>query len=381
MSIKIDLKRFVELGVGFAGIAMLALAGCGGGGGGSSGSATCSATGNVSGAEAVNCLFAESDTSWNADLVSGMSNWARTSSGVARASTFAFVATGANTYTYKSSYMDLATSSSAWSAYTFPNTSDYYYLAPTGWQPYDFLATTYINNGNGTITANSIPGFQAEITAITRTDLTGQLATCTNPLGSNVVGENIGSASSPVIVAAASCPVAVTYPAGSASYTTTGNSTQNELYELVSPLTPITLTDGAGVALSALPSIGTRFCINGIVYDPIAGAAAGANNYTERYNYPFGTCSAADISNALNTGYSMNVLISLKATGNAVVPTVFDIKTTTGANSYENMYDFHLGKLKYVFYSPASTSTSTSTSFNKTAANAQLKAAGLPMLP
>jgi hypothetical protein len=77
----------------------------------------------------------------------------------------------------------------------------------------------------------------------------------------------------------------------------------------------------------------------------------------------------------------MNVMISLKATGNAVVPTVFDIKTTIGANSYENMYDFHLGKLKYVFYSPASTSTSTSTGFNKTAANAQLKAAGLPQLP
>jgi hypothetical protein len=378
MSIKIDLKSFVELGAGFAGIAMLALAGCGGGGGSSS-SAACSATGNVSGAAAVNCMFAEIDTSWNADLVTGMRNWANTSSAVARASTTSFVATGTNTYTYKSSYLDLATSSSAWSTGTLTNSS-MYYLAATGWQPYDSLTISYTNNGNGTVTTNATPWGQAKVTAVTRTDLTGQAVTCTNPSGSYVVGDNIGSASSPLVVTAASCPVAVTYPAGSASYTTTANSTLSELYMLVDSPPPITLTNGAGVALSALPGIGTRFCVDGMVYDPIVGAAAGADNYNVFYNFT-SSCTSANINAALGNTKIWTALISLKATGNAVVPSVFDIKINNVSTAYENIYAFHLGKLMYGGYTPASTSTSTSTGFNKTAANAQLKAAGLPQLP
>jgi len=381
MQLRNVLRRTTEFGIGTIAIAIMLLAGCGGGGGTSSSAATCSATGNVSGADAVNCFFAEGATSWNADLISGMTNWAGTASAVAQASTDTFVAIGSNTYTYKVSFMDLATSSSVWSTYTFPNSSEYY-LTAAGWQPYDFLAATITNNGNGTVASITSYGFQSNVSSMTRTDLTGQPVTCTNPPGSYVVGENIGSASSPVIVATASCPVAVTYPAGSASYTTTVNSTQNELYLLWNYPTPsTTLTDGTGVALSALPSIGTRFCINGMVFDPIAGAAAGADNYTEYYNYPFGTCSAADINNAINTGYSWPALIGLKNTGNAAVPTVFDIKVTYLTDTTESMYDFHLGKMMYVSYTPASTSTTTSSSINKTAASAQLQANGLPPLP
>ena len=379
MQLRNVLGKATELGIGIVAITAMILAGCGGGGAsGTSSSATCSATGNVSGAVAVNCFFAETATTWSADLVYRMTNWAGTSSAVAQASTTSFVATGANTYTYKSSYMYLATSSSVWSTDTPPSI---YYLAATGWESFGSIPYSYTNNGNGTVTANATPWVQAEVSALTRTDLTGQPVACTNPLGSYVVGENIGSASSPQIVTAASCPVAVTYPAGSASYTTTANSTQNELYMLWNSPTPVTLTDGAGVALSALPSIGTRFCMSGLVYDPIAGAAAGADNYNEHYSYTSPSCTAANINNALGNPKLGTVLISLKPTGNAVVPSVFDIKTTNLSGTFEYFYAFHLGKLMSGSYNPASTSTSTSTDFNKTAASALLRANGLPPLP
>jgi hypothetical protein len=201
-------------------------------------------------------------------------------------------------------------------------------------------------------------------------------------MSSNFVGENIGSASSPVIVTAASCPVAVTYPVGSASYTTTGKSTESATYMLwgSSP----TVTDETGLDLTALPVIGTRFCMNGDVYDPIAGATAATDNYNVYYDYttPFG-CTSASISSALKKQKNKTVLISLKATGNTAVPDLFNIKTTIGAGSYfEEFYVSHLGKVMTVEDKPAFTfPTSTHSTANITAANAQLKANGLPPLP
>jgi hypothetical protein len=384
MKLRNVLGKTTELGIGMIAIAIMVLAGCGGGGGGgSSSSAACTATGTVSGAAAVDCFFAEAETSWEANLISGMPNWAGTSSAIAQASTNSFVATGANTYTYKPSYMDLATSSAAWSTGTLPAS---YYLAATGWQPYDSISPSYTNNGNGTITGNSTGNstawFHAEITALARTDLTGQPVACTNPSGSKyLVGENIGSASMPVIVTAASCPVAVTYPAGSASYTTTANVTTTEFYFLSDLPTPITLTDGAGFALSALPGIGSQFCQSGMVYDPITNAAAGADNYNVYYSYTSSSCTAANITAALVNPKLGTSLISLKATGNSAVPNLLDIKRNDSSGTYEGIYAFHQGKLMFGSYSPATTSTSTSTSINKTAASAQLRANGLPPLP
>lgn len=377
MNIKGNLRKITELGIGLTAVAILALAGCGGG---SSGSATCSATGNVSGAEAVNCFFAETGADWRANLVDGITNWAGASSEVARADTFTFVATGANTYTYKSSFLDLATSSSAWSTGTYMPS---YYLATAGWQLYDIdSAASYTKNGDGTISATILPWYQAEVTAITRTDLTGQPVACTNPLGNYIVGENIGTASNPIIVTAASCPVAVTYPAGSASYTTTANFTENETYWLWDFPTPSTLTNWDGEALTALPVSGTQFCLNGRVYDPIIGAEDGADNYNVHYNIPTSSsCAAADISTALENQDTWTAFISWKDTGIAAVPEVFNIKTGNGADSYENIYAFHQEKLMVGSYSPASASTITSTDINKAAASAQLRANDLPPLP
>ena len=371
------LGKATELGIVIIAITIMVLAGCGGGSGGTSISATCSAAGNVTGAAAANCFISETHASWRADLA-GMINSAG-SNVIATAGTSSFVAVGANSYTVKSTYMELATVSSVWSTPTPPPTSSYL-LTATGWQPYDsaFAAFTYTNNGDGTITAvNTLLQGQYELSAITRTDLTGQPVACTNPLGSDFVGENIGSASSPVIVTAASCPVAVTYPAGSVSYTAASKITMGALYPIWDN-PAFTLTDGAGVSLSALPGIGTQFCANGFVYDPIAGAAAGADNYNVHFAPPY-SCTAANINNALNSLKLYTALISWKATGNAVVPSVFDIKVTSAPGTYEFIYAFHLGKLMYGLYTPAFTLTSTSTGVNNIAANAQLQASGLPL--
>ncbi len=376
MQFRNALGKATELGIGIIAITTMILAGCGGGSGGTSVSATCSAGGNVTGAAAADCFLAETaHAAWQANLA-GMHNPAG-SNVIATAGTSSFVAIGANSYTTRYTYMELATASSVWSTPTPPPTSAWYLLTATGWQPYDSVTTAYTNNGNGTISAvSTLLQGQSELSAITRTDLTGQPVACTNPLGSYSVGENVGSASNPVIVAAASCPVAVTYPAGSASYTGTSNTTMGAFYLIWDSPTP-TLTDGAGVALSALPAIGTRFCANGLVYDPIVGAATGADNYNVYYP-PSYSCTATDINNALKNLKLWTALVSWKATGNAVVPSVFDIKYTVGPGSYEYIYVFHLGKLMYGSYAPASTSTSTSTGVNKIAANAQLQANGLP---
>lgn len=374
MSIKGNRSKIAEFGIGIAAVAALALAGCGGGGSSSSTPA--------SGA-AADQLLADTIATWRADLASTAE--AGTPSVVALAGITSFVATGANSYTGNISAMELATSSSVWSSTATSPNSDTYYLSATGWQLYDYTAASYTNNGNGTISYSALGGlFRGDISAITRTDLSGQAVACTDFKGSFSVGENIGTASSPTIVAAASCPVAVIYPTGSASYTVTRNDTVAEEYNLRDGPTSHTLTDEAGVALSALPSVGAQFCLDASVYDPVPGAAAGADNY---HVYPFsyrqssGPCTADDIATAVKNGGTRTALVSWKATGNAVVPNVLLVREAVGATTYDGIYAFHLGKLMSGSYSPASTSTSTTTLFNKTAANAQLRANGLPPLP
>jgi hypothetical protein len=376
MSIKGNLSKVAELGIGIAAVATLVLGGCGGASsGGSSNSAT------VSGA-AANQFLADTTVTWNADSVSTPT--AGTPSVIAFAVTDSFVATSANNYTRGRSAIKLATAtSSLWSP--AKSLSNSYYLSATGWQLYDGTTASYTVNGNGAISYTRMDGqLRGDISAITRTDLSGQLVACTNPMGNYPVGQQIATAYGPAIVTAASCPIAATYPAGSASYTSTINGIGAERYILIDNSFSYTLTDGAGVTLSELPSIGAQFCLDTGVYDPIPGAVAGADNYRV---YPFsnyeltGPCTATDIATALNNGSTETARVSLKATGNAVVPNVFVITAATGAITSNIIYTFHLGKLISGSNSPAGTRTSTSTSFNKTAANAQLRANGLPPLP
>jgi hypothetical protein len=372
MRIKGSLSKVGEFGIGMAAVAMLALGGCGGGGssGGSSNS------GNGSGTVAANQFLADTHANWSANQAGAAV--VGTPSVVASAGITSFVATGANSYTINRSEMELATTTSAWSP-TAASSSAWYYLSATGWQPYDYTTAGYTNNGNGTISYTALGGLlRSNISAITRTDLSGKPVACTDPKGDYTVGENIGTDSSPLIVTAASCPVAGTYPAGSVSYTVTYNLTWAEHYSLLDDSTLYTLTDETGAALTALPNIGTRFCFAPYVYDPIPGAAAGTDNYNR---YPSGPCTGANIATALLRGSQSTALVSLKVTGNAVVPNMFDIRSSDGTTTYDSMYAFHLGKLLRGWYDPATTSTSTTTSFNKTAANAQLRANGLPLLP
>lgn len=377
MSIKGNLSKIAELGIGIAAVATLALAGCGGSG--SSGGSSSPTT--VSGAAAANQFLADTTASWNADSVSSPTTG--TPSVIAFAVTESFVATSSNSYTRGHSANKLATATSLlWSP--AKSLSNLYYLSATGWQ-LDGATASYTVNGNGALSYTRMDGqSRGDISAITRTDLSGQPVACTHPMGNYRVGEQISTASGPTIVTAVSCLIAATYPAGSASYTSTNNRILAEQYTLIDNSYFHTLTDGAGVALSELPSVGVRFCLNASVYDPIPDAAAGTDNY---HVYPFsyyessGPCADVDIATALTNGSTETARVSLKATGNAVVPNVFVIRSKLESFTFDTIYAFHLGKLMSGSNSPAGTSTSTSTSFNKAAANAQLRANGLPPLP
>jgi hypothetical protein len=101
MSIKGNLSKIAELGIGIAVVATLALAGCGGSG--SSGGSSSSATG--SGAAASQFLD-DTTVSWNADSV--RSPTTGTPSVTAFAVTDSFVATSANSYTGGRSAVRLA---------------------------------------------------------------------------------------------------------------------------------------------------------------------------------------------------------------------------------------------------------------------------------
>jgi hypothetical protein len=374
MSIKGNLSKVAELGIGIAAVATLALAGCGGSG--SSGGSSSSTT--VLGA-AANQFLADTTVGWGANL--GSTSAAGTPSVVAWAVTRSFDAISANSYTANSSEMELATSSSVWLSAAKSSNWETYYLLATGWQPTDYTPANYTNNGNGTISLTTRNGlYRSEISSITRTDLSGKPVVCTNPLGSYSVGENIGSASNPSIVTAANCSVAVTYPAGSVAYTYSSNDTLTEYYYAQpNSLYPETLTDETGVALSTFPSMGARFCLNSYVYDPISGAAAGTDNY--KVYFSSSQCTAAGIDSALTNGSPRAALVSIKAKGNAAVPNLLSIRATFGTAIVDELYAFLSGKLIRVWYDPGFTSTSTSTAFNRTAANAQLRANGLPPLP
>lgn len=373
MKLRNTVRQATEFWIALIAIATVLVAGCGGGGGSTGGPTTlaCPATGDVSGAAAVNCILAESASgSWLATSLGA--------SGIPASAYFnSFSSVGGNSYTLTASNYYQLPGSSVWSTSTQSLVTSYY-LTATGWQiiPAEHI---FVNNGNGTMTSNHA-GYQIDSTAFTRTDLSGQAVACTSPMGGYYVGQNMGSN-----VAAASCPVPGSYPAGSASYAVNStNSLAADAYFMYEG----SITDGAGVVLTALPAVGTRFCATGWVYDPIVGAAAGADNYNlytvsnPSANTP--SCSAAFIATALSSPTPrFTAWVGLKATGNAVVPNVLEAKWTSNTKQItDEIYVFHLNKFMAGYFSAAGTSYSaTQYTLNKTAVNAQLRANGIASLP
>ncbi len=131
--------------------------------------------------------------------------------------------------------------------------------------------------------------------------------------------------------------VATNYPAGSRSYTGLGGVTSIDGYGLwnynganSSAANHIWgVTDLTGATMASVPTADTAFCANGFVFTPIAGAAAGADNYN-MYG-TMGGCTSASIAAATGPvapgSLTMiqpmgTIMLSTKTTGNAVVPSV-----------------------------------------------------------
>ena len=360
---------------------LLFLSGCNGGNSGTASNPVCTATGDVSGVAAVDCFLAESS------IVAWQGGTPSTPGVTAIASVGTFTAAGVNSYTVSSADLQLLTGATVWTTATATAGGQYanYYLTATGWQPLSQTSSyVYVNDGNGTLTATT-GGSTSTISSITRSSLAGQSVACTNPMGSYFVGQDIGTAGSPAIVAAASCAIPGSYQASSISYTFTATTSWPDLYFLFDFGGGSMITDGAGVELTTLPAVGTRFCLNGWVFDPISGAAPGSDNYNMFYAYDPATfspsCAATNITTALAGTVYTTALVSLKATGNLVVPNVLEIKYTISGNLFNYFYAFNLNKIMLGYFMASGSVTTTEFAVNKIAANAQLQAYGLPSLP
>ncbi len=295
----------------------------------------------------------------------------------------------ANTYTRSNASYSINLPGGAWALQAnVPAasgvTDTLYNLTAAGWVVSPSV-TTIVNNG----TSFSITGRSTTMTPST-TDLFGKPVVCTSPMSSDPVDPATNYSQA---ITSATCAVPTSYPAGAVLYTQTTVQSA-DLYYLWSQTgmnaTTETLTDSAGIALTALPAAGATFCVGvagfdtagvafsyGQVYVPIAGAVAGADNYEGRYAP---SCAAADITTAVNAGGlgQQTVLLAYKATGLGGV-TVLTAKSTQVGNSWTRIFAFNAAK--FMTGSMQSAGTNIWYEVNKLAANAQLTANGIPVLP
>jgi len=243
-------------------------------------------------------------------------------------------------------------------------TASDYNLTTAGWVKTSLTGNTLVDSGDGTnATENRANGATVQY-AVTQTVKTGATISCTTATG-----------------APTACAGPNVYPAGAAWYTLTYKTA---LYTLYGNPGTTPVTDGAGVVMTALPVIGTAtFCDPywNRVFKPIAGAAAGAPNYSV---FMSGGCSAAAISTALAGTAAGTVIASLTPTGNAIVPNVVTLSGWTGTLAAFNipfdniMYGANAGQLwPGVLWSAGFTDTQE----NKTAINAELAANGFAAIP
>lgn len=132
------------------------------------------------------------------------------------------------------------------------------------------------------------------------------------------------------------CTAADVYPAGAKDYVLANKVRNVDTYNAWTGAGATSITGGNGVALTALPALGTDFCWNDDVFAAIPGAATGADNYNVIHTGIAGVpgCTQAKIaaakSNTSGPGGTVwtngSVLVVYQATGNASAPSVLVIK-------------------------------------------------------
>jgi hypothetical protein len=266
--------------------------------------------------------------------------------------------TAANTYAFSGT--DLKLVAGAYVTDTDPQVD--YGLTASGWvqSPH---GGTVVNNLDGTITVTPT-GHPSTIEAIKRTNLAGTAIPCFN----------------------AKCTVGTLYPTGSV-YTRSLAVVPKAIYHVSSGNIqfPTKVTDMTGVALTALPALGTSFCVQqgpgAAIFKPITPApAAGADNYNE-----FGawSCSATDIATAMVTPQG-TVTLSAKATGNTAVPTVGLVTVTVAGSPISWMNNSIIAVragLVYPGWMQPAAQAGHIQGLNKIAVNAELTANGHATLP
>jgi hypothetical protein len=273
-------------------------------------------------------------------------------------------AAAANTYTISSAYKLLI--GGTWGTDT--TATPQYFLSTTGWVLLGSTdTTTLVDSGDGSNMTFSYPGLSGAMT-VTKTSLDGTGIACTT-----------GGA-------AVACAAPGSYPAGASSYSVSATYL-TDYYGLYGSAA---ITDAAGVALTALPAVGSTICLPELymVLAPITPApAAGSNNYNA-YWLTTALCNATAITTALAGTPHSTVLIGNQATGNTVVPSVLTLKSWTGywapINTTYGAYTLgaRAGNVWFGYYYAGGVEITGGTpSYNKTALNAQLQAYGLTALP
>ncbi len=281
-------------------------------------SAVATASTNVT---AVNDLYTTGSSA------SGLRVWFPTgASGVAADIISVTPGTTANTYTYTGVTKELT--GGAWSVAPVGKYSNYT-LTPTGWVSNANLARSILNNNDGTLTITN-----------------AQNGTFTVTVQENVLdGLFINSVTTGL-------PLTATYPVGSRGFAGLGGVTSKDLYGLWNnngANSSVTnhiwgVTDITGATMATIPTLGSTFCANGFVLNPITTltqALATSQGAAASDNYEIlgtaGGCTSTSISTALqvklgNTigGIGMGfATLTNKTTGNAVVPSVGFLKSVS----------------------------------------------------
>lgn len=209
--------------------------------------------------------------------------------------------------------------------------STYQQLVSTTWSaftPTFALGTTYTLTSTGWLD-------QTKLTSDTLVDSgNGYTATENMQFGNTLLSLKYNLGKTNLAGMTFNCASFCSYPAGAAQYS---QSLMSDYYILLKG----GVTDVTGAALTNLPASSSTFCDNGIVYQPIIGAATGSPNYT--YYYVGGICTQASIANAITStinNWSGTVLISSQvATTNPAV-TVLVTQRWTGPLSNFGQYTF-----------------------------------------
>lgn len=195
-------------------------------------------------------------------------------------------------------------------------------------------------------------------------------------------GMPLGACGMYISLSFVSCTATDVYPTGSLAYFLANPVLNQDSYSVSGSVGG---TDGNGVTLTALPALGTDFCAGGVLFSAIAGAVAGANNYSIIYS----ACNAAAITaaKARLAAAGTSVLLESKATGNSAASTVLlvtRIGTTLPANAWmKNQFLAYVngGIYRGSFTPKGSISADPDGNLNKIAMDANVIKVGASALP